>query len=138
MKISIDIDKIHPSYEESVSTKLKEAKLPSCFGLMVLPLLHHVEVFEDSDIFVVEKSIPKERKVNIDLKELVGGSEALVEGKAITSEGFSKIVNVKERKVDLYVSQSLACSTCKLYDICYKLTRNTLLSVQLYKEAFND
>ncbi len=138
MKISINVDKLEPSYEEAVSTKLTELNLPSCFGSMVLPLLHHVEQFDDSEILVVGKSVPEETKIKIDLSELVEGSDVLIEGKALTLKGFSKIMSLKERKVLLYITQCIACSTCKLTDVCYKLTRNTLLSVQLYKEASND
>ncbi len=131
MKIFINLDKIHPAFDELISQKLKERNLPSCMGFMVVPLLDKVKDFEDTDILVPKGSIASELVVETDLKDLTEGSDAVIEGKILSIEGFRNIISYKEKRAELYADQCLQCSTCKHFTVCDKLTRNTLLSLVL-------
>jgi hypothetical protein len=137
MKITINLDKLNPSFNQLVSQKLKEAGLPGCFGLMTLPLIPETEKFEDSDLLITTKTVGREQIATTELSSFIDGSEALLEGKALSIPGFKKLISRKEAIVTSYVDQAILCSKCKFTEVCNMLTKNTLESAKLLQIGEN-
>ena len=134
MKLSINLNKLTPTPDELLSTKLEKENLPSCFGAMILPIIKSKRIFEDIEILVPNGSVPKELTIDIDLNNITDNKcPAVVDNKVITFEGFTKIIKSSEVEVKKYVDQCVKCSTCKFTNVCNMLTQNTLKSASLLK-----
>jgi len=135
MNVTILVNKIGESVEDLIKKKLKSKKLPECLGNMSPPLINTTVYMEDSLVFKVKGSIPKENVVLQGVDDIVEHQKydtgVTYNRFVLDVNGRDMIETIKEKAASSYVDHVSLCLTCKYVDICDKLTAHYLSTINL-------
>ena len=92
MNITIDISQFDLNLEELIADKLKQNRIPECFGMMVLPLIEKKPSFKVEEIFEHKDSVEKADIINKNPLQFIGGSAELIKDFVFTKNSFKKLI----------------------------------------------